>query len=54
MERVNKLEEQQVAQWLGCPTGLGSVEQLQELERSCNLEQINIIVQALGNEHEDL
>ena len=53
-ERVNELEFQQVDQWFKCPRGLGSPEELQELGRSCHLEQIYIIVQALDNEHEYL
>ena len=36
------------------PRGLGSPEQLQNLARSCYLEQIRIIMQALENEHEHL
>ena len=52
---MTELEHQQVAQWLQSPHGLGSPEQqLQKLEHSCNLQQIEIIMQALGNEHEKL
>ena len=52
-----QLQEQQVGQQKTRrmhPRERGSPEQLQDLARSCHLEQINIVMQAFENEPEYL
>lgn len=53
-ELISQQYEQQEARRRVDPYGRGSPEQLQILARSCNMEQIHIIMQALEDEHEYL
>ncbi len=51
---IRQLQEEQVARRQTDPRGRGSPEQLQDLARSCNLEQIHVVMQALEKENEHL
>ena len=56
-ELKSQLQEQQVAQQKMRqvhPCEQGSPKPLQDLVRSCNLEQIHIIMQAFENENDSL